>query len=461
MIKKSIIAVVVFLFTTKVFSLSLEDLSKMLMESNADIMEASVEYQKEVLSAKYLNGAYTPRVTLSSSATILKAENAKDLPENFSSRLVYAQPLPGGASISLETDYSFNSAEYDDLCYLKQQPGLSFTLSQSLMPFWIQGQIKDPVKLSVKKREEYSFYQLQYIKKNIWSNLVQYYVYSLTSKNEINIYMNSVRLFELQIESMKALKAQGKASQSAILELENSKWTAEQSLMSAQAEYFTNVQNLKVICGQNFDEELLEPFEENENYESAFFMGDEGKDPLEETYKLKLEILKTSRISEKQANAPVLNLSLQPELNLNATKKEEWQKAWNDMDSPSKWTLGIGLDLSPMFSGLAYQNKKKYQIEYKAAIDSYNLYLEKRNFVLQQYKDLLEQYINQQKRIDFLYDSGLKEFADYKMQFEREEISKLDFESSRVRVENLRLKKENIHLLVWLYEFFIKINTYN
>ena len=446
--------------STKGFSLSLADLSKMALDSNPDIMAASADYEKEVLSAKYLNGTYAPRVSLSSSSTLLKDAKTNDLPESFLSRMTYAQPLPGGTSISLEADYGFNSAAYDELYYLKQQPGLSLTLSQSLMPFWIQGQIKDPVKLSTKKREDYYFYQLQYIKKNIWSTLAQYYVYALTAKNEINIYKNSVSLYEMQVDSIKALKAQGKVSQAALMELENSKWNAEQNLMSAEADYFSNVQKLKTICGQNFDEELLEPFEDNEKYLSTSFFDDEDTDPLEETYKLKLEILKSSRVTEKQAGAPVLNLSLQPEFDLKATKKEDWQKAWDDMDSPGKWTFGIGLDLSSMISGLASQNKKKYQIEYKTALESYNLYLEGRKFILQQYEGLLQQYLNQQERINFLYDSGLKELSDYKIQFEKGEISKFDYESARVRVENCRLKKESINSYVWLYELLVRINTY-
>ena len=460
MIKRFTYAFLIMFLSIKGFSLSLADLSKMALDSNPDIMAASADYEKEVLSAKYLNGAYVPRVTLSSSSTMLKNDVSNELPEKFSSNITYAQPLPGGTTISLEADYIFNSAKYNELYYLKQDPALSLTLSQSLLPFWTQGQIKDPVKLSAKKREDYYYNQLQYVKKNIWESLVQYYVYALIAKNEIAMYQNSVELYEIQIASIEVLRAQGKASQSAILEVENSKWNAEQNLMSAQSDYLANIQKLKTICGQNFNEELLEPLNEKEKFAGTTFIADNEKDPLEETYKLKLEILKNSRITEKQASAPVLKLSLQPELDLNATTKDEWKEAWKNMDSPARWTVGIGLDLSSMLSGIASQNKKKYQIEYSMALEAYHLYLEQRNFVLQQYKDLLRQYRNQQERIDFLYESACKELADYKLQFEKGEISKLDYESARVRVENCRLKKDSINSFVWLYEVFVQNNTY-
>ena len=160
MTKKLISLGLLLFFSFRAFSISLDDLSKMILESNQDIQSANADYEKEILSSKYLNGAYVPRVTLSSSSTMLKNEVSNELPEKISSNITYAQPLPGGTTISLEADYIFNSAKNDELYYLKQDSALSLTLSQSLVPFWTQGQIKDPVKLSAKKREDYYYNQL-------------------------------------------------------------------------------------------------------------------------------------------------------------------------------------------------------------------------------------------------------------------------------------------------------------
>jgi hypothetical protein len=87
-------------------------------------------------------------------------------------------------------------------------------------------------------------------------------------------------------------------------------------------------------------------------------------DPLEETFKLKIEILESSRLLEKQSYAPVLNLSVQP----------KWQpENFNKIDS---WNASVGINLSPMISGIVKQNKRKYQINRKDAEDSFSAYLQ-------------------------------------------------------------------------------------
>ena len=461
MVKRIFISITLLFFSVMGFSVSLEDLTGMMLESNMDIKAARAVYEKEVLSAKFFNGEYSPKVSLSSSATIPDEYSFKDLPDYFSSSVVYSQPFPGGTSVSLEAGIGFNSEKVEDSVLLKQQPNVLLRLTQSLMPFWIQGKIKDPVTLTAKQKKEYYYNQLLYTKKNVWISLLQYYVYALTSRSEIEINKNTIGLYEAQIESIIELKKQGKASQSDVLELENSKWSTEQNLISAQSNYLTNIQNIKNICGQNFDDCLLEMSKDSNEIDGIIekLIGS-AKDPLEQSYKIKLEILKSSRVIEKQSTAPMLSVSIQPGLVLNTTLKDDWKDTWKNMDSPSNWTVGIGIDLSNMFSGMTNQNKEKYQIDYNEAKESYNLYLQQRRFVQQQYEALLQQYIQQKEIVDSLYESGLQELKDYELQFERGEISKIDFESAYVRVENCRLKREEIILYISLYESLVKINSY-
>lgn len=461
-VRKIIVCSILLLASIYGYSLNLEDLTKMILETNREIKSSTAAYEAEALSAKYLNGAYTPKVTLNSSATIPKDYDFDNIPDYFSSSLSYSQPLPGGTAVSLDVSYSFNSINMEEQKFLTQKPGITLTLSQSLMPFWTQGQIKDPVNLSAKQKKEYYYYQLIYTKKNIWLSLLQYYVNTLLSLNEIKTYENNIKLYNYQIDSVKELSAQEKVSQATILEIENSKWSAQQSLMSAQANYFSNIQNLKSLCGQDFDEKLLENItEKNIDNLLSDILGIDNKDPLEQTYRLKLEILKSSRLLQKQSTAPILNISVQPSFALNIINQDDWKSAWENMDYPVSWTVGIGLDFSSMLSGLANQNKKKYSLEFDDALESYYLYLRQRDFVIQQYKTLARQYCEQEKTIKTLYDDGLQELNDYKQQFDINVISKLDFESVRVRVENTKIMKENIGINRLLYSTMVKANNYD
>lgn len=458
--KKLINSIFIIILCNNLFSLTLQDLISIAFEYNSEIKSSQSEYEIGILSTKTLNGSYSPGVSLSSSSTIPKNYKWDTSPDSFTSGITYSQPLPGGTTISFETGISCNYIDIQNETFIAQRPNISINLSQSLLPFWIQGQIKDPIKLSLDQQKDALYFQLIYTKKKVLLNLIQNYIYALTTQNEIEIYNNTIRLYEEQIESLTELNASGNINQSKILEIENSKWSAQQNLMTAQSAYADYIQNLKSICGKDFIETEIELSTEKsfENSLSEYINMFTNEDPLEQTYKLKLEILKSQRAIERQSSAVILSLSVQPEWSLETEKQSDWKKAWDDFGKPSNWSLSIGLNFSPAISGIVKQNEDKYQIEYDSAKESYNSYLKQKEFVKQQYVSLLNQYNEQLENITFLYNAGIKEVNDYKTQFEAQNISKLDFDSILTRLNNCYLSKNNIELYITLYDLLIKMN---
>lgn len=456
--KKNLLSILILLFYTSSYSLSFEDLINLTLESNSDINSAQTAYKKGKLSSKLLDGSYAPQLILSSSTTIPKKYGWDSIPNYFSSDISYIQPLPGGAIFSINTSYSFNSYNLLAQEILTQSQNISLSLSQSLLPFWIQGKIQDPVKLSLEHQEKYLYYQFLYIKKNVLLNLFQNYLYAAIALNEIAIYQNTIELYEQQIESFKELLSLGKTSQSAILEIENLKWNSQQSLMNAQTQYIDCIQKMESICGKNFDDITLS-FTISDNFEKTFLDIIESYiDPLEQTYQIKLQLLESSRISEKQASAPIINFTVQPKLDSTTTAKDSWKTAWEDFPNTSSWNFSLGINFTPLFSGVSKYNKEKYQLDYTEAEKSYKAYLTQRAFVRQQYNVLLEHYTNQNGIIASLYESGLKEYQDLRKQYEADLISKLDLESARVRIENLNFTKKYVGLYVWMYKILIQVN---
>ena len=456
--KKLVSLLIVLFFAENLFSISFEELIYFTLESNSDIKTSQLAYEKGKLSTKFSDGSYSPELILSTSMTIPKKYKWNTLPDYYASGITYAQPLPGGANLSFNTSYSFDSYILQEQIFLSQTPNISFSLSQSLLPFWAQGTIQDPVKLSLKQKEEYLYYQFLYAKKNVLLNLFQNYVYALITLNEISIYQNIIALYEKQIETFNELKASGNISQSKILEIENSKWNTQQSLMNTQTQYIEHLQIIESICGKNLDGETLADIIDNNSISILFDIIDSANDPLEQTYKLKLALLKSTRILDKQSYAPVITFSVQPKLSLPVTKEDDWKTAWEDFPNSASWNLSIGLNLSPIFSDIAKQNNNLYKLDYEDTNRSYNEYLKQKNFVKQQYKTLLEHYINQNETVSLLYESSLKEFNDFKQQYEVAAISQLDFESVRIQKENIQLTKECVNLYICLYDMLIKIN---
>ena len=184
----------------------------------------------------------------------------------------------------------------------------------------------------------------------------------------------------------------------------------------------------------------------------------EKEDPLELFYKLKIDMLKYSRIIEKQNSAPTVSFAIQPKWAFEITTIKDWKTPWTKLKSPNDWIASIGLNLSPMLSGIAKKNEEQYNLDYEEAINSYLNYLQQKNFIKQQYKALLEYYLIQKDTVSILYESALKELHDYKIHYDSGAISELDYKSIWVRVENCRLSKECIELYCWLYDLLYKMN---
>lgn len=456
-IKRSFYFILFILCSLYCFSLSITDLATFALESNFEIQTASNTYKTQIFSSKNLNGSYTPSLSLTTATTIPKDYDLQLAPNYLDSNIIYSQPLPGGTSLSIGVDYNFTALTINNDRYITQVPNISFSLKQSLLPFWIQGQKKDPVKLSFKQNEEYYYYQLLCTKKNVLIQLLQNYVYALISLNEIAVYKNLIIFYEEEIESLKVFESIGNISKSSIIEVENSKWNTQQNLIAAQVNYATYIQTLKKLCGRDFDENLLE-YSGLQNYEVYLIkILDEIIDPLEKVYNLNIQMIKTANVSEKQTSAPILNFSVKPEWILDSTTQGEWKSAWKDISTPSNWTFSLGIDFTPLFMASANQNDKKYQLKYKDAMESYNSFLKQKEFVKYQYEKMLLEYMERKEIISELINLGIQELNDCKIQYEAELISKLDYDSVRVKVENYGYSKSSIELYILLYNILIKV----
>ena len=453
MLRKIFCSIVLYTLSYNFFPFSFSDLVEAALQNNSDIASAKSDYDSALLSSKTYDSSFAPGLSFSSSSTISKDYDWNTNPDYFSTYVTYTQPLPGGTTLSATGTYSFTSASAGDDQYISQIPKVSFTLSQSLLPFWTQGTIKDPTVLSARQQAEYYRLQLLYTKKSVLQNLIQNYAYALIDKNKIQIYRNSVCLAEEQIEALKKLKSSGSTSQAKITELESSKWGYEEDLMSVQASYCSYLQNLKSMCGCEIDDI------ENTLTESEEIIFNEtlSSDPIDSIYQLKLQMLKTSRVLQKQNSAPTLTLTLQPSWTLETVKNTEWKNAWNNGENPS-WSATISINLSPLLNAAVSRNEEKYEISYEKAEKSYDNYLRQKQYVQEQYQSLIQNYSMQLENVTKLYEEGKAELEDYGIQYEAGAISRLDFDSVKIRVENCELSKNCVEIYKWLYGVLLSMN---
>lgn len=447
------------------FCISLSELIELSMQNNPDIISAKINYDSANLSTKTLDGSFAPGITFSSSASLPQNYEWNTNPDYFSGNVNFSQPLPGGTSLSLGGSYSLNSlSAVPDMSerFVYQTQGISFTISQSLMPFWAQGKNQDPTILSARQQANYYKLQLLYTQKSVVQNLVQNYAFLQIYKNQIKIYKNTIELYNEQIKALEELKKSGSTNQAQITELENSKWNYEENLISAQSNYLSCTQNLKNICAFDFKNEKNDDFGTEENFWENFSQYFDtlectATDPLEEIYKLQIEMLQNSRTKEKQTSAPTLNFSLQSGWTSDSVINSQWTNAWDSENSKvPTWSAGISVNLSPLINSVVAQNKQKYEKNLESAENSYISYLQKKDFSRKNYEILIKNYSEQLDTVSKLYETSKNHLEDFEIQFKAGAISKLDYISAKVRTENLLLNKKCTEIYKWLYEFFLK-----
>ena len=205
--RKANIIFAILLFSSNLYAISLADLIDSALEHNPDIVSAQNTYDNAVLSSKTLYGFLAPSVNVSSSATLPNNYGWNQTPDGFSSNITVSQPLPGGIIISTKGTYSFNITTMNDERFLLQSPNISFSLTQSLFPFWVQGKLKDPSILSMKLQTNYFYNQLLYTKKTVLQNLIQRlysYVAMFFIKIKLKCIQNSIAKGDETINRLKA-----------------------------------------------------------------------------------------------------------------------------------------------------------------------------------------------------------------------------------------------------------------
>ena len=462
-IKKYFIFLLSVLLMKKLYAQTIVELTNIALENNTEIISAYKTYESMMLSSKTMDGAFSPQVSFSSSTKFPGEFSWNTSPDYLSSSVSYIQPLPGGTTISISGETSIKKECINNEYYLSQNPNVSISLQQSLLPFWGQGKLKDPIIENKDLQKQYYYNQLLNTKKNILINLAQNFIYSLIYQKQIQISQNSLILINEQIEAVKQLKSTGASSQSKITELLNNKWSSQQDLVNIKANFESSIQSLKTLCNCNLNNISINQLD-NIIISTDDFINliqeatGNSLDFVEENYQLKLKMLSINRCLEKQNSAPIVSISIQPSWNLELQKENEWLDAWKNLNSPSNWSATVGINLSPLISATVKQDKKQYKFNYDSLVNSFIAYEKQKEFILHQYQNLYEQYQKQLVEITNLYNESLIELTDMEKQYTTGAISKIDYDSIKFRVENCNLNMEINELYVWLYDFLIKIN---
>ena len=430
------------------------------MDNNTDIQTAENDWKNVEMSRT--GGAFVPSVSLSSSASLPHEYGWDSCPDAFSSSVTYSQPLPGGMVLGLSGIYSYTTSRLTEDCYISQNPQFVISLTQSLLPFWVQGKLQDPSILSVKKQSEYYYYQLLYTRRNVIRTIVQNYIYAYTDTCKINIYNNYIILLQKQIDAFLQMENYGGASKNQVMELQNKKWSYQQELMSMIQNRQNYIQTLENLCGAEIDEDDLdmEDFIDCELPESfCTFINelcDGDYDPCEKALSVKIEVLTAAVTDRYQASAPVMKFSIHPTWNLDVKTTYEWLDAWKNESenrTPLNWTVGLEVDFTPLFSALSNRTVKKSVIELEQAYKNLKRYKNQKIFVHRQYEKMYAFCKEQCTEAESIYQDSKNQFNELSLQIESGNITSQEFENSEKQMKNNYLTFTSLEAVLWLYGF--------
>ena len=345
--------------------------------------------------------------------------------------------MPAGTRIGITGSYPINKSDLN-------KPELSFSISQSLLPFWIQGK-SDPQRMSLQQKQEYYFYQLLLTKKNMRDTLIQNFYQAIIYKAKALCYQKLCKIEQKKKQLLMKLIQSGAASSSEILEIDNSMWNYEQSQFEYEISFQQSLQSLRDICGCDFYLEI----ESAERAKGFDFVLSEAvtkiqeklvqeSDPYERSLHIKLEQIKNDRILQKQNEALQLEVSVVP-----------------DFSDLSMGTLNLALDFSSFIKEKSTKRNQIYETEIMIAENSIQSYMKQKEYIKQQYEKFIHLFENQIEEAEIVCSETNELLKDFKKQQQTGAISSFDYEINLVQYETAQLNLVVVEAYRKMYELLL------
>lgn len=438
---------------------SLEFLWDKTLKNNFNIKEAEINY---VLADKQLSiywQQYLPSVSFSTTTALSNfMEKHSEIPNNISYLAAIEEKLPGGLNIEFlpnvvySKDEAFYTQNNSFLKYVDTEK-ITVSISQNLLPFWLQKSLKNPEKRLLTLEKEINATYLNMVSFSEIENLTKNYIEYRKVSRKIDSIEHSIEIYHQIIEITKELKTNGNVSLKEVFESEK--------LLSDCYEELTNLQNTKLnlytsiihsfgnsITYDDLDLFLNMETELSKNIESLF-----SKNPTIEYLKLQKEILKENYILTKQNTSPVFSLSGNIPIHNGYDNSTSYGLL---MDENNKtWSVTASLNFSPFYESNRNYLNQKYEKEnklFEERIDDYKNQLE---YEKRQFEELLQFYEKKLYLSKKEYDNNQKIYEAQKMLFDKKQCSYIEVLQAELTCICNKNEIENSKDIIWLYKWLI------
>lgn len=449
-----LVNIVLILSQNKVFSQTpLELLWEKALQNSLEIRISSLELDNTEISYKARNAQYIPSFSFSAYSEFIESEaGLTQFPIEGISQLGIQWNIPGGTklqtSISYEVNrYVLNSLEeesYENTGY-EQNPEISLSLSQSLLPFWIQWMDGNPVQNIYKNQRTLSVNSYNNIIADVKKSVTEKYIQLRKLYRTIHLLENQIQIQRTLLEVAQQKVYAGTLSQIELWNYESNLQNYKNNLNETLFQFEQIKQEISNACGEdefnNLDAELP-------SYKIRFL----EKDMTLESIELQKAELKNQLIITKQNYAPSLTIQGSYKYALDAVGMENLVDAW-DGEGVNNWTVTCGISIYPENLSYIKTAKLQYEInkeslELQEAVYIKNKNISKANLqtYIAYYKELLQQAKSDYEQKNIYLDA-------IKNKRKRGECTELDVKQAELMRENASIEIKNLEDVIWYYQF--------
>lgn len=449
-----LVNIVLILSQNKVFSQTpLELLWEKALQNSLEIRISSLELDNTEISYKARNAQYIPSFSFSAYSEFIESEaGLTQFPIEGISQLGIQWNIPGGTklqtSISYEVNrYVLNSLEeesYENTGY-EQNPEISLSLSQSLLPFWIQWMDGNPVQNIYKNQRTLSVNSYNNIIADVKKSVTEKYIQLRKLYRTIHLLENQIQIQRTLLEVAQQKVYAGTLSQIELWNYESNLQNYKNNLNETLFQFEQIKQEISNACGEdefnNLDAELP-------SYKIRFL----EKDMTLEFIELQKAELKNQLIITKQNYAPSFTIQGSYKYALDVAGMENLVDAW-DGEGVNNWTVTCGISIYPENLSYIKTAKLQYEInkeslELQEAIYIKNKNISKANLqtYIAYYKELLQQAKSDYEQKNIYLDA-------IKNKKKRGECTELDVKQAELMRENASIEIKNLEDVIWYYQF--------
>lgn len=440
----------------------LETLWKLCETYNEDVQTLEKNLQEVVVQNDYRWTMYKPSVAVSSNLSYSDSwEELVSKPASMNASLSLNKSLPGSFSIGTDISYGLTRTLYDPLedittenLSYNHSASLSLNASQSLRPFWLQGEKRDPLfsqyALSVLQAHENKELQQKQIIQSITSCFIQMRILS----RNIIAYDALLSLSNKKICAYKELVEKGQIDIVSVWQEEESKQNYTKESISLEKEYNEQKRQLLLLSGNTIDASGILEKQLLQTLPSVTTKNDTIE--IQKTLlTMESEYNRLQQILVKQYNAPTLKISSGVSVNPEKNEKDQtFEKMWSE-EKNWNWNFTIALDLSSMFNSELSKESKLNDIKQESLIMEKEQIDEQIKLQKNYYNAMINTLQESEELTKKLSDNWKNKYNDYLTLYESGGCTLLDVEMCKVQSLMKTQELGNIEDQSWYYQWLL------